>query len=93
MKQFDIEAYLAGNLSGQALQQFKKELKNNPAFAREVAVMRQLAEDMETIALRQEVREALSESSSTPSRRMDYKWWGFLFILVLLVLYVVLFYH
>lgn len=91
MKQFDIEAYLAGDLNGQALRQFKKELKNNPAFAQEVALTRQLTEDMETIALRQDVREAVL-NSTRPTNGMDFKWMGFLGVFILLAVYFFFFY-
>lgn len=61
MDHFDIETYLDGGLSGTELKAFETEMRNNPDFAQEVKLMRQLTEDIDMQTMREEVSAALKE--------------------------------
>jgi hypothetical protein len=89
MKGFDIIAYIENNLTGPELEAFEKELKQNPDFAREVRLQRQLTEDIEVQMLRNTVSKALSKPAQ-PSRLLPRWLWilgPFGVVLALLVIY------
>lgn len=82
MGQFDIEAFLSGELTDAQKTAFEAEMKRNPKFAAEVTRMRQLTADLEMIGLRQTVKDALV----TPIRPATFSYkWGFIAILLLIV--------
>ncbi len=63
MKYFDIDAYLDGALTGEALAAFETELRGNPDFAQEVAAFKQLTADIEMQTLREHVTTVLKETN------------------------------
>ena len=56
MKKFDIEAYLDGSLSQEALEAFNQEMHQNPAFAQQVETQRKVSQLLRTHLLREQVR-------------------------------------
>ncbi len=75
MEKFNIEAYIDGELSGEALEAFEAEMQRNVAFAEEVRELQQLTEDIDIQMLRNTVSEALSRPSK-PKRSAP--WWRWL---------------
>lgn len=61
MADFDIEAYIAGNLSQAELAQFNEEMRRNPAFAKRVAAQQKVEQHLRTQMIRQQVTKVLSE--------------------------------
>lgn len=74
MKDFDIIAYIENNLEGPELEAFEKELQQNPDFAREVKLQRQLAEDIEMQEIRNIVSSALAEKDNGKGQSNGLTW-------------------
>lgn len=73
MEKYDIEAYLNGELSAAERQAFEAELAANPALAKEVALLRQLTEDLGDAML----WERVSTARALPDGRAKWQWWTF----------------
>ncbi len=78
MKNYDIEAYLIGELNPEEQQAFEAELAANPAFAEEVARQRQLTADIEDAVLWERV-------ATARSRRNQWQVWRWMAILALVL--------
>jgi Tetratricopeptide repeat len=89
MKNFDIESYIDGELSGDELKAFQQEMQENPAFAREVEQQRRISQHLRNQLLREHVTAVLKEKPPTGAAR---KWW-FLggTLLLLLVVFLLVF--
>ena len=86
MKQFDIDAYLEGRLSGSALESFETEMSNNPQLRERVNYLRQLTDDIEMQSIDDEVRSILQgkETVAKKSNGMG-RWLGLLAGLVVII--------
>lgn len=71
----DIEKYLADEMTGEERTAFEAEMERNPALAEEVNFVRQLAEDIETAALDERVKEATHGLLSRRPGKSKYLWW------------------
>jgi len=89
MEHFDIEAYLDGELRGAKLEAFEAEMRSNPAFTKEVELMRQLTKDIEVQGVREEVKKILKED--TPSRNDKKGLWFGMFLGIAVVALVAYF--
>jgi len=72
MKNFDIEAYLDGSLTDDALAAFQQEMRDNPAFAREVEQQQKISQLLKNQMLREHVTSTLSAKPRTGLFR---RWW------------------
>lgn len=79
MKNFNIESYLEGELSGTSLQVFEAEMRSNPAFVQTIKRMSQLKDDLEMQSLREEVKNILKPERSEPNQKgKPGRWMGLL---------------
>ncbi len=91
MEKFDIEAYLDGHLSGAALEDFRRELRENPAFAKQVEQQRKIGQHLRTHLLREHVAASLSEQPrASVFRRLLLLLGGILLMLSVAYLFVFL---
>ncbi len=65
MNEYDIIAYLDGQLHGPELINFEAEMERNPAFAEEVRLARMLSEDIETQMIRRQVEASRTNDQPT----------------------------
>ncbi|MBL7827238.1 MAG: hypothetical protein JNJ57_11440 [Saprospiraceae bacterium] len=74
MKEFDIEAYLDGELNQEELAHFEQKLRRDPVFAQQVETQRKLTEHLRTQLLREQVSSVLS---TPPAGVQPDRWkWG-----------------
>jgi hypothetical protein len=91
-----IEAYLAGTMTADAIQQFEKELQGNPDLAAELALHRKMQQtfaDPQEVALRnslQEIRTNLDQTAPTSNKKPFYQrtWFYVTLIAALFVIYL-----
>lgn len=91
-RQEQIEQYLAGTLSGSALQSFEQALAENPELAAELALHRKtqaFLEDQETLEFRKNLQNISTQSNPRESARILVR----LFLLTLIVLLTWLLYQ
>ncbi len=83
MKNFDIEAYINGELTGNALEVFEEKLRQDATFREEVEAYREVTEALQVQLLRDQVAIALSgansESDNSPEsfaskKKLDGRW-------------------
>lgn len=94
MANFDVTAYLEGELSEQDKANFEAEMKINPDLAGEVKLMRQITKDLETELIREKVTAALSEKPNlNDERSRDNKWTGEILGILVLAIAVFFFFN
>lgn len=91
MEKFDIEAYLDGDLSGAELEAFRRELRENPVFAKQVDQQQKIGRHLRTQLLREHVAASLSEQPrASVFRRLLLPFGGMLLMLLAAYLFVFL---
>lgn len=91
MKNHDIEAYINGELTGDALKSFELEMNQNADFRQEVEAYRTIIDNLDMQFLREQVTSALATvdnqsdtSSTTQASKKKYRKFLFYFLLVLI---------
>lgn len=82
----DIEKYLDGEMNTEERAAFEVEMEHNPALAKDVAFLRQLTEDIQTVELDKRVKQATKNLPSGGRKYSTYLWWAALILAGLLVL-------
>jgi tetratricopeptide (TPR) repeat protein len=88
MNRFDIESYIDGQLDGEELEAFQQEMRENPAFARELEQQQKIRQHLRTQLIREHVTAVLKEK---PRAGLFRRWWLGGILLILLVIYLFVF--
>ncbi len=71
----DIESYLLGELKGDALREFEKELASNPALHKEVESYRAIVGDLKNLALLKKIQAAGETAKARRRKKKARKLW------------------